>query len=154
MTQSPHREPEVMMAVESKRAADFGTVLDSIWRCASRRSAALRAEPVAPSQAKPAATIAVEGRGTQRDRRRIRKALRDRDGDLCCWCHEPMRFPEGPGEQWLPDFASIEHIIPRSLGGSDGLDNLALSHLRCNQARNPNQDEAARDRFQAAIKGE
>ena len=34
------------------------TQLDDVGRCASRRSAALRAEPVALSQAKPAAAIA------------------------------------------------------------------------------------------------
>lgn len=39
MTQSPHREPEYIMAAESKRAADFAKVLDSIWATASPQPA-------------------------------------------------------------------------------------------------------------------
>lgn len=30
---------------------------------------------------------------------------------------------------------TIEHIIPKSLGGSDGIDNLALACRRCNERR-------------------
>jgi len=31
--------------------------------------------------------------------------------------------------------ATLEHIIPLSLGGSDEMDNLSISHYQCNQAR-------------------
>jgi 5-methylcytosine-specific restriction endonuclease McrA len=79
------------------------------------------------------------GRGTKGQRRLIRKALLVRDGNRCCWCHEPMKIPSEAGDQYDPDFASIEHIIPRSRGGTDDWDNLALAHLRCNQRRNEEQ---------------
>lgn len=77
----------------------------------------------------------IEGRGTQRQRRLLRRLLRKRDGDLCCWCQEPMNFEIEAGSHWRPDFPTIEHIIPRRDGGSDGFDNLALAHKRCNQGR-------------------
>lgn len=32
-------------------------------------------------------------------------------------------------------FASLEHIVPLSRGGTDEMSNLAISHYRCNQLR-------------------
>lgn len=74
--------------------------------------------------------------------RRARKRIRDRDGGLCCWCHEPMLF-DAP--QWHPDCASLEHIIPLRRGGSNEDDNLALAHLRCNRARDKKDQAPAND---------
>jgi len=37
-----------------------------------------------------------------------------------------------------PQDASLEHIRPLSQGGSSHLDNLAISHARCNQQRHGN----------------
>ena len=34
-----------------------------------------------------------------------------------------------------PHSASVEHVVPRSKGGSDDLAGLRLSHLRCNVSR-------------------
>jgi len=31
--------------------------------------------------------------------------------------------------------ATLEHILPHSLGGSDDIENLSISHYQCNQAR-------------------
>lgn len=36
--------------------------------------------------------------------------------------------------------ATLEHIVPRSLGGTDGMDNLALSHGGCNALRGNKMD--------------
>ena len=36
--------------------------------------------------------------------------------------------------------ATLEHIIPLSLGGNDDLENLSISHFQCNQARGNNID--------------
>lgn len=76
--------------------------------------------------------------GKGRSGPQTRSLLRARDGDLCCWCHEPMRFVQlMPNDPPVPDAATIEHIIPRAKGGSrKRLDNLALAHSRCNSARN------------------
>lgn len=44
----------------------------------------------------------------------------------CRWCNLPFSS--------IND-ATIEHLIPRSRGGSNQLDNLSLSHEKCNQER-------------------
>lgn len=36
--------------------------------------------------------------------------------------------------------ATLEHIVPMSLGGTDDMDNLALSHGGCNALRGNRQD--------------
>jgi hypothetical protein len=45
-------------------------------------------------------------------------------GELCEYCRSLLRFS--------PDPFSIEHIVPRSRGGSDDPENLALSCQGCN----------------------
>lgn len=54
--------------------------------------------------------------------KRIRDALRERDG-ICCWycgC-------------FVDDEGTIEHLIPRSDGGLNVMSNLVLAHQTCNQ---------------------
>jgi 5-methylcytosine-specific restriction endonuclease McrA len=46
----------------------------------------------------------------------------------CCWCGLPV--PLGG--------ASIEHIIPVSMGGKNVVSNLAMSHTKCNKDRGSN----------------
>jgi 5-methylcytosine-specific restriction endonuclease McrA len=60
-----------------------------------------------------------------------RKLLRERDGDDCHLCHAPMVFKNRAN----PDFATLDHIVPRSLGGRSTLDNLKLAHRKCNERR-------------------
>lgn len=45
-------------------------------------------------------------------------------GNICWLCHQPI--------VGLP---SADHIIPRSRGGSDDIENLAPAHLKCNVKR-------------------
>ena len=56
-------------------------------------------------------------------------ALRHRDGDSCRRCKRPLRFD-------LPDGhdlgAKIVPILCRTVGGEETLDNLCLTHGRCN----------------------
>lgn len=33
------------------------------------------------------------------------------------------------------DQATLEHIVPRSLGGTDDMQNLSISHAKCNRER-------------------
>jgi hypothetical protein len=54
-------------------------------------------------------------------RQRVRKAAQDR----CGYCLSPQRFVMGALE--------IEHLVPRSKGGSDEEDNLWLSCSLCNR---------------------
>lgn len=47
-------------------------------------------------------------------------------GQVPCWVC---------GQHVAVEDATLEHIQPRSDGGSSHLDNLAISHARCNQQR-------------------
>lgn len=61
--------------------------------------------------------------------------LRERDGDRCGICHRGIRFDLKSGPKGDDRGPSIDHIEPRSLGGSDDLANLRLAHWGCNRAR-------------------
>jgi hypothetical protein len=56
-------------------------------------------------------------------------ALRHRDGDNCKRCKRSMRFDLQDGHDLM---ARIEELVPKSAGGSEELDNLCLTHVRCN----------------------
>lgn len=56
-----------------------------------------------------------------------RKLVRERANFLCEYCHSSE-------EASAAQFA-IDHILPKSLGGSDSLNNLALACQRCNGYR-------------------
>jgi 5-methylcytosine-specific restriction endonuclease McrA len=56
-----------------------------------------------------------------------RQLVRKRARYLCEYCHSP--------EQISTTRFTIDHVQPRSLGGLDDLDNLALACSRCNQRR-------------------
>lgn len=52
-------------------------------------------------------------------------SLYERQKGCCPWCGERMSCHK----------MSIEHIIPKSLGGTHDLVNLAVAHRKCNSAR-------------------
>lgn len=54
----------------------------------------------------------------------------DQNG-TCPLCREALDF-ECIAD---PDYANIDHIVPRSHGGSDARSNLQLAHVPCNQAK-------------------
>lgn len=70
-------------------------------------------------------------RGKWRGKRELRlkmyASLKGLHGGVvpCFLCRRPVRFED----------SSLEHIVPRSQGGSDTRDNLAISHRRCNFKR-------------------
>lgn len=51
------------------------------------------------------------------------KALIERDGLRCFYCDKNMR----------PHNITIEHLIPKTRKGGNGLENLVLAHKACNQ---------------------
>jgi hypothetical protein len=59
-------------------------------------------------------------------------ALAERDGWSCWLCDGPID-PSLP--RTLPGAASIDHVVPRSRGGTSDLRNLRLAHRRCNTRR-------------------
>lgn len=58
---------------------------------------------------------------------RDRRLIRQRAKFFCEYCHSP--------EFLSPDRFTIDHLLPRSLGGSDDINNLALACHRCNEHR-------------------
>lgn len=55
------------------------------------------------------------------------EAIRQRAQFQYEYCHYPELLSSAP--------LSVDHIQPRSLNGSDGLNNLALACRRCNERR-------------------
>ena len=68
-------------------------------------------------------------------RQRLFHALVDRDGDKCGICHRKVNLKLKSGTRGSRRGPSVDHIIPRSQGGSDDLVNLRLTHWGCNQKR-------------------
>jgi hypothetical protein len=58
--------------------------------------------------------------------------LRRRDGDECRRCRRPLRFDLTEGHDLGP---KIERIAPVADGEAEALDNLCLTHRRCNSER-------------------
>lgn len=57
----------------------------------------------------------------------LKQAIRERAKYVCEYCHSPERLSANR--------FTVDHVIPKSLGGSDELDNLALACRRCNERR-------------------
>lgn len=64
----------------------------------------------------------------QEELRRI-ALLRQRDGDDCRRCRRPMRFDLASGNDLAP---KVEEIEPATGGEAQSLDNICLTHRRCN----------------------
>jgi hypothetical protein len=62
-----------------------------------------------------------------------RKAVEERAGGLCEYCRCTQDFS--------PQAFSVEHILPKSKGGSDALENLALACPACNNSKYDKTEE-------------
>ena len=60
----------------------------------------------------------------------LRRRLWEASGGLCGICGEPID-PLGMDDERL----TIDHILARSAGGLDILDNMQPAHYRCNRAK-------------------
>ena len=58
----------------------------------------------------------------------LKKRMRVVYGDICLSCHRVMRF----GEEGDGPYATLDHVIPLSLGGGDEEDNFQLLCNECN----------------------
>lgn len=74
-----------------------------------------------------------ESRNKRQGPAEIRARLAEAQNWRCCYCFVCMSTDGG-----RPDSATIEHIIPRSRGGGDEEDNLAVACLECNLVREDN----------------
>lgn len=63
----------------------------------------------------------------------------------CLICGGPIAFSVRTGEG-----ATVEHILPRSLGGTNELRNLGIAHRRCNGEKGRHWDPKRRHRRRAA----
>lgn len=77
--------------------------------------------------------------GTTR-KRKHKAALRELYGDCCHWCGGVMDFS---GIDY-DECATLEHLVPRSEGGTNERSNLRLAHKRCNVDRSYPQPRRAR----------
>lgn len=79
-------------------------------------------------------SVPEENRAPRIDRRGLLaifgEDLRKRDGDLCQLCGVTIDFEIKDVRE--PSRGSVDHIIPRSWGGKDELDNYWLAHWWCN----------------------
>lgn len=69
-----------------------------------------------------------------------RLAIYARDGWICQLCNEPVDPTVDPRTRWG---ATLDHIVPRSLGGSHDATNLRLAHRHCNSVRGARPDALA-----------
>lgn len=82
------------------------------------------------------ATQFIDGRYVGRQWRvALLQYLVDRDGDKCGICGRKVDTSLKSGTRGSRRGPSVDHIVPRSLGGSDDLENLRLAHWGCNQKR-------------------
>lgn len=79
--------------------------------------------------------------GAPRDRWRPSQATRrrilERDGMTCQLCQSPVRTDVEPTH---PRYPNLDHIVPRSLGGSDEESNLRCACRQCNVLRGADVD--------------
>lgn len=66
-------------------------------------------------------------------RKSLQRRLIERDGMLCCWCGCEMVLPDG--RTYPPNQMTLEHVVPRSDGGTNNISNLKLACRRCNNSR-------------------
>lgn len=80
---------------------------------------------------KPGRPPLEKGEKRRAERARGIQHLVDRDGPLCWLCGAPLN-----GD------ATLDHVLPKSKGGSNSRENLRLAHRHCN-AKRGNQDAPA-----------
>lgn len=61
---------------------------------------------------------------SRRGKTQLKRQLLEKQADRCYWCGEEICLS-----------ATIEHIHPRSRGGTDATDNLAMACHQCNQMK-------------------
>lgn len=84
----------------------------------------------------PHAERSLHMRRAMRWRYELVEYLRERDGVKCALCAKRMRFDVSTGPNGKSDQgATVDHILPRSLGGDNELANLQLAHWACNRSK-------------------
>jgi 5-methylcytosine-specific restriction endonuclease McrA len=67
---------------------------------------------------------------------RARIAIYERDGWTCHLCNKSVpQNTQWSNDDWQPDYPTLDHVVPRSHGGTDQPSNLRLAHMLCNTLR-------------------
>lgn len=76
------------------------------------------------------------GCGTVTWHNELCRRLADRDGSTCGICARPVDLDiPVSGSKGDNDGPSLDHVVPWSRGGADTVENLRLTHWRCNRDR-------------------
>lgn len=69
-------------------------------------------------------------------RKKVRNSVLLRDRCRCFYCGIRVRLVVcEPGEQFPPDMATLDHIVPKSAGGGYNVHNLVTACYACNNSR-------------------
>jgi 5-methylcytosine-specific restriction endonuclease McrA len=79
---------------------------------------------------------------------KVKKAVYERDNGTCWLCLSPVEQHHHPNADQAP---SLDHVVPRSRGGSHDIDNLRLAHRICNSIRQDNPPTTPGPPFLQAI---
>lgn len=77
--------------------------------------------------------------------KRIRHQLVTKQRNRCCYCNRLF------GRKGTSRGATIEHVKPRSRGGTNAHDNLKAACLHCNQHRGKQMNQARQSRQPAKL---
>lgn len=81
------------------------------------------------------ALVQIDVKSAMHWQRQICAYLADRDGNKCGICCQMVDMHISSGTRGSDLGPSIDHVVPRSQGGSDDLANLRLTHWGCNRKR-------------------
>jgi 5-methylcytosine-specific restriction endonuclease McrA len=86
--------------------------------------------PITPDAPRPKRKSIADAHGK-------RWLLVERDGDQCWICGRTLVLYQnaGPGRALPEDYATLDHVVPASLGGHATLENLRLACPKCNRDR-------------------
>jgi 5-methylcytosine-specific restriction endonuclease McrA len=75
------------------------------------------------------------GQGSKWLRKSTRRRIYERDGHQCVWCCEKVTPKGCPEDYMMGCAATIDHVVPRSKGGTNFPSNLITSCNACNSKR-------------------
>lgn len=78
-----------------------------------------------------------------------RLSIYERDGWECGICGDPVDRDADVGDNMAP---SLDHIVPRSLGGGHESENLRTAHRVCNSRRGASTEGVSHDEWTSAVR--
>ena len=66
---------------------------------------------------------------------RVKYRLYQEQGRKCRWCRTTMSWSGNNRGNCRPTYVTLDHIVPRSAGGTDSVKNLVAACYQCNSKR-------------------